>query len=459
MKKIYLLLIFTSFLIAGCQNDDLTDNLVKWDGTTATVFDTNSEPFIISSPAQLKLLSDIVNGLNTNPPLGATDSSRYELVRGIDMNSLKWTPIGSEDSPFKGVFDGGNRTIKGIFIDTDQGFQGLFGSIDSAIVKKINLAECHITAGDYIINNDNNGGIVGYCKNGIIEECTFSGILNNNGSAAGGIVGKVEGSNARISSCSNLGVIESSQGIRIGGIVGFNMYGLINDCSNSGIVSGPARYIGGIAGQNYNVTMRNCFNSANISGTFLIGGLVGVNMTSLVSNCFNTGDISGYTDENEDIGYGAYIGGIAGSNDGTLINCYNAGNINTPSLECGSRIGGVVGYNTSTTFSGITSTGIITNCYYLIACAKDGKNKIQNGVGIDTINTSVDDIESETNYFTETQGKASNGNTEAKIGKGQYNTKSALVDCLNAWQSANTTDHNRWTLSGSKTGYPVFVGK
>jgi len=452
--------------MAGCQDDDLTDyadNLVKWDGVAAAAFDTNSEPFVISSPAQLKLLSDIVNGLNTNPPLGATDSSTYKLVRGIDMNSLQWTPIGSEDSPFKGIFDGDNHTIKGLFIDTDQGFQGLFGCIDSAIVKKINLAECHITAGDIGINMDCIGGIVGYCKNGIIEECTFSGTLNNDAYEAGGIVGKIEGSNARISSCSNFGVIESSQGSRVGGIVGFVNHGLIDDCSNFGIISG-ANYVGGIAGVSENGTVRNCFNSANVSGAYAIGGLVGIDITSLVSNCFNTGDISGaifiyYSDI--DI-YGNNIGGIAGSNNGTLTNCYNTGNIDTPSLEYGCCIGGVVGNNTGFIFTDNTFTnitGIITNCYYLKGCAKDGQNIIQNGVGTNTIKTSVDDIESATNYFTETQGKASKENTGTQIGNGQYNAKSALVDCLNAWQSANITDYNRWTLSGSKTGYPVFVGK
>jgi len=438
--------------MAGCQDDDITDyadNLVTWDGATATSFDTNSEPFVISSPAQLKLLSDIVNGLNTNPPLGATNSSTYKLVRDIDMNSLAWTPIGSKYSPFKGVFDGGNYTIKGLFIDTIQGFQGLFGSIDNAIVKKINLAECHITAGDYTINNDNNGGIVGYCKNGIIEECTFSGTLNNNGDQGGGIVGYIEGSNARISSCSNFGVIESSEGIRTGGVVGLNIHGLIDDCSNYGIISGDSD-VGGIAGEIYEGTMRNCSNSANLSGTYNIGGLVGINTTSLVSNCFNTGDLSGctYVWRGTDMG-GNCIGGIAGSNDGTLTNCYNTGNIDTPSLKYGFCIGGVVGNN----------TGITTNCYYLIGCAKDGKNKTQNGVGTKTIDTSVDDIESATNYFTKTQGKALTGNTGTQIGNGQYNAKYALLDCLNAWQKANKTDNNYWTLSGSKTGYPVFVGE
>lgn len=64
MKKINLLFVILAFMMAACQSEDKMsdlDNLVKWDGTAAVAFDTNSEPFIISTPSQLKLLSDIVN--------------------------------------------------------------------------------------------------------------------------------------------------------------------------------------------------------------------------------------------------------------------------------------------------------------------------------------------------------------------------------------------------------------
>jgi hypothetical protein len=80
MQKIYLLIFILAFIIAGCQKKDNLidemDNLVKWDGTAASTFDTNTQPYAISTPAQLKLLSDIVNGKNTNPPSGATSTSR-----------------------------------------------------------------------------------------------------------------------------------------------------------------------------------------------------------------------------------------------------------------------------------------------------------------------------------------------------------------------------------------------
>src|SRR5665647_227563 len=148
MKKINLLFVILAFMMAACQSEDKTsdlDNLVKWDGTAAVAFDTNSEPFIISTPEQLKLLADIVN-VTSETTIGATASSSYKLAKSCDLDSLTWTPIGSAEHPFKGVFDGDGHTIKGLFINTDLGYQGLFGYLYEGTVKKINILHGNITA-------------------------------------------------------------------------------------------------------------------------------------------------------------------------------------------------------------------------------------------------------------------------------------------------------------------------
>ena len=216
MKKLNLFFLAIAFLMAGCQKaDDLSsepENLVKWDGSAALTFDTKVQPYVISTPAQLKLLSDIVNGVNTNPPSGATSTSSYQLSKGIDLNNLDWQPIGTKVFPFKGSFDGDTHTIKGLYINSVVGYQGLFGSMEGGTIKKVNLIDCNITAGEIMMNLDFNGAIVGYNKNGNIEECTFSGTFTNNGNAAGGIVGKSEGTNARVAYCQNLGIMVANNG-------------------------------------------------------------------------------------------------------------------------------------------------------------------------------------------------------------------------------------------------------
>jgi hypothetical protein len=457
MQKIYLLIFILAFIVAGCQKkDNLIDELdflVKWDGTAASTFDTNIQPYAISTPAQLKLLSDIVNGVNKNPPTGASASSSYQLSKSLDLNNLDWQPIGTKDAPFKGTFDGNMHTIKGVYINSVVGYQGLFGSMDGGTIKKINLIDCNITAGEIMMNLDFNGGIVGYNKNGNVEECTFSGTITNNGNAAGGIVGKSEGANARVAYCQNLGILimNNGNGVRIGGIVGYNVGGLIEYCSNFASIKGSSRYTGGIVGQSWNGTVKNCGNHADVQGTTLIGGVAGVNMTNVISNCYNTGNLNGYTDKEYGESYGRGMGGVVGANDGTLTNCYNTGSIKTPAGEKGYDIGGVAGtYKVGNN---------IQNCYYLKGCAKDGLAATQNGFGSATISNIVADTDGFTNAINEVQGKASPANSGTNIGKLSYNMHAALLDCLNAWQTDNKTGYSSWTLNGSKTGYPVLVGK
>lgn len=451
MKKINLLIVILALMIAACHNEDNSsdlDNLEKWDGTAATAFDSNSEPFIISTPSQLKLLSDIVNDTSETIIAGATDSSSYKLAKSFDLDSLDWTPIGSEEHPFKGQFDGDGHTIKGLFINTDLGYQGLFGHIFEGSVKNVNILDINLTAGNVQINNNFNGGIVGYINNGTIDGCTVAGLLTNNSNSFGGIAGYMKGVNSKIINCENNATIISSFACRVGGIIGYAIDGVVDNCKNTGsFESGESYYTGGIAGQAYKSSILNCGNIGNLNGQFNVGGVVGYSAPqSLISNCYNTGNVEGFTfmDEN----YGKSMGGIVGSNVGTVINCYNAGTITTLSTDEGNFIGGVVGLN---------NNGIINNCYYLKNCAKDGANMYQKGFGVLTLDSVATDTDGLTNAFNQIQGSASKGNAGVKIGAAKYSKHAALIDCLNAWQAENATGFKGWAVS--KPNYPVHVGE
>lgn len=452
MKIIKLLLVLLAFMMAACQKEDNSsdlDNMVKWDGTPAVAFDTDSEPFIISTPEQLKLFSDIVNDTSATTIAGATASSSYKLAKSFDLDSLIWTPIGSVEHPFKGVFDGDGHTIKGLFINTDLGYQGLFGYLLEGTVKNINLLDGNITAGNVMINNDFNGGIVGYNNNGTIEGCTFAGTLTNTGNGLGGIAGYMKGTNAKIKNCENKALIISGFGCRIGGIVGYVTGGVVDQCRNTGSFdSGESYYTGGIAGQTSNSSILNCGNTANINGQFNVGGIVGYCAPqSLITNCYNTGNVEGFTIMDEY--YGSSMGGIVGSNVGTISNCYNAGTIISLSAVEGNFVGGIVGRN--------NADGMVNYCYYLNNCAKDGASAYQNGMGVLTLDSMALDTEGITNAFTQVQGLASKGHNGVPIGTVNYSAHAALVDCLNAWQAENTTGFTAWAVSKSK--YPAHVGE
>lgn len=451
MKKINLLLVLLAFMMAACQSEDKSsdlDNLVKWDGTAAVAFDTNSEPFIISTPSQLKLFSDIVNDTSATTIAGATASSSYKLAKSFDLDSLTWTPIGSEEHPFKGVFDGDGHTIKGLFINTNLGYQGLFGYLLEGTVKNINILDGNITAGDVMINNDFSGGIVGYNNNGTIDGCTVAGLLTNNGNSFGGIAGYMKGTNSKIINCENKALIISTFGCRVGGIVGFALDGVVDHCRNTGSFdSGESYYTGGIAGQTSKSSILNCGNISNINGQLNVGGVVGVSAPqSLIANCYNTGNLEGFTFMGENSG--SSMGGIVGTNVGTVTNCYNAGTITSLSTTEGNYIGGVIGRNID---------GIVNYCYYLNNCAKDGANKYQKGFGVMTLDSVATETDGITNAFTQGQGLASKGNNGLHIGTVNYGAHAALVDCLNAWQAENTAGFTAWAVSKAK--YPVHIGE
>ena len=100
-------------------------------------------------------------------------------------------------------------------------------------------------------------------------------------------------------------------------------------------------FLGGVVGSNEG-TISNCYNIGNVSGTSYVGGVVGINQGT-ISNCYNTGDVSG----------SSMVGGVVGDNDseGTTANCYNTGAVS----GTGDRVGGVAGYN--------YQSGLIANCY------------------------------------------------------------------------------------------------
>lgn len=87
--------------------------------------------------------------------------------------------------------------------------------------------------------------------------------------------------------------------------------------------SKDAKIIGGIAGINYG-TILNCNFSGNVSGETSIGGIAGLNeSTGRIIGCSYEGRLTAQH----------YTGGIAGQNMGSIIKCENRGEINTTAAE------------------------------------------------------------------------------------------------------------------------------
>ena len=168
------------------------------------------------------------------------------------------------------------------------------------------------------------GGIIGKA-NGKVEGCTNSGNVTASTDSAGGICGyntNSSRSKGGIVNCSNSGTISAPK--NIGGISGYGE-SLISKCYNTGTVkstntgSSAQVYVGGIEGLSYGAAINNCYNTGAVSGgsstSWYVSGISGcLKSNATVSNCFNSGTIS--------TGNSTYRKAIAYKSSGTITNCY-----------------------------------------------------------------------------------------------------------------------------------------
>ena len=349
-----------------------------------------TDPFIVGSEGSLIKVGSGEDGWELN--------SHYRQSANITL-SILWTPIGTDTDPFSGSFKGEGHTISRLRIMRSADYNGLFGCIDGGTVSNLNLTEVDINisgaSGFTGAVAGHNKGVVEHCdvsvaggaaikcpaqvggvvgtNEGTVEHCTVSGTVTGeygvggvvginggtvqnctaSGSVKGtlmtmgapGAVGGVAGVNQGqvqhcTSSCSVEGI--SFEILGIGGVVGLNMIGTVQNCASLDDVKGITLFtlesslVGGVVGVNYAGTVQNCYSTGKVEGKDYIGGVVGANYAGTVENCYATGDVSGA----ERVG-GVVGGNInAGSLPGKVMNCYATGDVSGAE-----RVGGIVGFN------------------------------------------------------------------------------------------------------------------
>lgn len=246
------------------------------DGNFGDADGSSDNTYIIEDAEDLKAFRDRVNDGET----GACAELTANIVLNCNENN-QWTPIGynkgtDDNIPYNGTFDGNGHTVSGIYINTIEDYQGLFGYIGiGGTVKDLGIEKSRIKGGNNV------GGIAGYSI-GSIEDCYNTGSVSG-GNNVGGIAGTADGA---------------------------------KDCHNEGTVSG-SDCVGGIlgSGADFIGVVNRCYNTGDISGEGGVGGIAGRNILG-VSNSYNTGTISG-----------EYASGIAGGSRSGVINCYNIGKV------------------------------------------------------------------------------------------------------------------------------------
>ena len=170
-----MMLLTLIFAFAGAQT------AWAWSGSG-----TSADPYLITSTSDL-------NQLATNVNSGTDYQNVYFKQTNPITLSGNWTPIGTSSKPFKGKYDGDNKTISGLTVSGSYQYAGLFGytkgtsNYNVCSLKNIIVKDCNIDVSG--TTESYAGGIVGYASDDTqIRNCRVSGTVKAK-TNAGGIVG------------------------------------------------------------------------------------------------------------------------------------------------------------------------------------------------------------------------------------------------------------------------------
>ncbi len=240
MKK-RLFLVITSLLFLGQG---------AWAEATVSFVVSDTEKGTAESPFKIKSEDDL-NTLASDVNSGTKYKNvHFKLTEDLDYSVKTFTPIGmgyeSEGGkPFQGIFDGDDHIISNIDYQSEKEGVGLFGYIFyPAVIKNLKLDGCSFSGNSYV------GAIVGFGSGSAhkneefgIYNCTVTNTTTN--------------------------TTVSANDMYAGGIIGYCGNLIVSNCTSSATVSGSndASCLGGIAGWLYEGTIDNCFFTGSIETT------------------------------------------------------------------------------------------------------------------------------------------------------------------------------------------------
>ena len=258
---------------------------------------TQASPYLIRTAEQLRAFAGSLNNkINYADKYVALDAD-------IDVSDAAWTPIGWALNgevngkktaiaayPFRGNYDGGDHTISGLRIGsedapTDQMASGLFGLTAGELStndlptdqRMVTLKNIHLEdIGIYVSTRYETftGGLVGSAQNGIyIDNCSVTGVMD---------------------------VTTSESFARAGGLAASVLRGAVTN-----------------SWTDVDIT------AATDTNHVYAGGLYGMDNRATTVNCYTLGSVTGNSTNNNKV----HIGGLVGQAGGVHINCYAAGNV------------------------------------------------------------------------------------------------------------------------------------
>lgn len=190
------------------------------------------------------------------------------------------------------------------------------------------------------------------------------------------------------------------------GIAYYCDYGIIENCKNNARISESDMFGGGIVGELMHYSkIKNCINNGYVTGGGDIGGIAGWTFDdSSILNCINLGEIKNTNTGSADTG--GIVGNENASSSFAINNCVNVGTV-AGNGDVDAIIGGL-------------NKAVIKNSYYLSGSASS------------RFGSSFDSSFKTTRTLT-VEGTTSNN----------------LIDLLNAWVTANSSDTEKYLRWGS----------
>ncbi len=306
------------------------------------------DPYLIETAEHL-------NNVRVYPEACFKQIADIDLATASWLDESGWLPIGDNDLPFTGSYDGAGYMLAFLTIDRpEQDEVGLFGCVRAARLMHIELANADIKGKYYagalagsiddseVIDCVSSGKVAAIeCVSGLIGGSSQSTIKNCGSHCAvsgeepvGGLLGRLEDASFIIDSYATGSV--TGEGNLVGGLIGVVCDGSqILNCGARGNVSG-VNMVGGLLGNiRSGSTLESCYAIGTVSGSDFVGGLIGEVMDSHVVWSLAKGEVTGISS------VGGLTGAVLGNTDGlssSISDSYAHG-----SVQGTSAVGGFAG--------------------------------------------------------------------------------------------------------------------
>lgn len=208
-------------------------------------------------------------------------------------------------------------------------------------------------------------------------------------------------------------------------------------------------------------------NNKTVSGLYFNGNSTRIGLfgsSEADGNIKNVGVVDSYFKGND------FVGGVCGRNDGTITNCYNAGNLTA--IESSATIGGICGYNGGTVANcyntgTVTATGPVASVGGVCGCSIAPISNCYN-IGTVTATSSSADISGicgynfgpVTNCYYLADTEDENGSkTTAQFASGEVAYLLSQGCTVGEGENAVTYSGSVWGQNLATENYPVLNGK